>query len=41
MVFGNPNPPGVRSLICDLCGFGFVRNADIWQRNIERLEGLS
>ena len=41
VVFGNPNPPGVRSLICDLCGFGFVRNVDIWQRNIERLEGLS
>ena len=40
-VFGNPNPPGVRSLICDLCGFGFVRNVDIWQGNIERLEGLS
>ena len=40
-VFGNPNPAGVRSLICDLCGFGFVRNVDILQRNIERLEGLS
>ena len=40
-VFGNPNPRGVRSLICDLCGFGFVRNTDIWQRSIERLEGLN
>ena len=40
-VFGNPNPRGVRSLIYELCGFGFVRNTDTWERNIERLKGLS
>ena len=40
-VFGNPNPRGVRSLICDLCGFGFVRNLDVLQENIQRLESLS
>ena len=40
-VFGNPRPNGVRYLICDQCGFGFVRNTDIWQANRDRLEGLS
>ena len=40
-VFGNPNPPGVRSLMCNLCGFGFVRNMEIWRENLERRESLS
>ena len=39
-VFGNPNPAGVRSLECDLCGFAFVRNTGTWQRSIDGLEGL-
>ena len=40
-VFGNPNPPGVVSVMCNSCGFGFVRNNQIWIRNRERLEGLN
>ena len=40
-LFGDPNPRGIRFLICDLGGFGFVRNPDIWQRNTERLEALN
>ena len=39
-VFGNPNPRGVRSLICELCGFIFARNMDTWRESIERLKGL-
>lgn len=40
LIFGNPNPPGVKSLICDSCGFVFVRNTDVWEQSIERLQGL-
>ena len=40
-VFGNPNPPGVVSVMCNSCGFGFVRNNEIWMRNMERLEDLN
>lgn len=40
-VFGNPNPPGVRSLMCDLCGFGFVRNMEVLSENLKRRESLS
>ena len=29
IVFGNPNPPGVVSVMCNSCGFGFVRNNEI------------
>ena len=39
-VFGNPNPEGIISLVCTLCGFGFVRDTNIWKSNIKRLEGL-
>ena len=39
-VFGNPNPAGVRSLECNLCGFAFVRNTETWQKSIDGLEGL-
>ena len=40
-VFGNPNPRGVVSIVCNSCGFIFVRNDEIWQRTIKRLEGLN
>ena len=40
-VFGNPNPQDVRSLLCNTCGFGFVRNTRILQENIQRLKQLS
>ena len=40
-VFGNPNPRGVVSIMCNSCGFIFARNDDIWRGTIERLEGLS
>ncbi len=40
-VFGNPNPPGVVSLMCDKCGYIFVRNTDVWRGNLERMERLS
>jgi len=39
-VFGNPNPPGVRSIICSNCGFGFVRDVNCIRQSIERLKGL-
>lgn len=39
-VFGNPNPEGVRSIICSNCGFGFVRNVNYIRQSIERLKGL-
>lgn len=39
-VFGNPNPPGVQSIICNYCGFGFVRNVNYWRENIKRLSNL-
>ena len=41
VVFGNPNPRGVKAVICNTCGFGFVRNVDIWQSNVDRLRDLS
>jgi serine/threonine protein kinase len=40
MVFGNPNPPGIRSIICSSCGFAFVREANCIRQNVERLRGL-
>lgn len=40
IVFGNPNPRGVVSLICYQCGFGFVRNTEIWRDAVDRLESL-
>ena len=41
IVFGNPNPPGVVSLVCNSCGFGFVRNYEILRGHFSRLEGLN
>ena len=35
-VFGNPNPEGVKSLICNFCGFGFVRNVEYLTTNYLR-----
>ena len=40
VVFGNPNPSGVVSLICSYCGFGFVRNVNNIIQSIKRLENL-
>ena len=40
-VFGNPNPHGIVSLVCGRCGFGFVRDTQIWDSNVRRHEGLS
>lgn len=39
-VFGNPNPPGVASLICDLCGYCFVRQTNVWQSTVDRFRSL-
>ena len=39
-VFGNPNPPGIVSLQCHLCGFGFVRDTSLLQQKIEEMQGL-
>lgn len=39
-VFGNPNPTGVMSWICGICGFAFVRNMEVWNSNVRRMEGL-
>ena len=39
-VFGNPNPPGVRSLKCNFCGFGFVRDTDLLLQSIRRMQNL-
>ena len=39
-VFGNPNPRGVNAAICNTCGFGFVRNVEIWRTNADRLRNL-
>ena len=41
VVFGNPNPRGVRALMCNYCGFGFVRNSETLRANLDRLKGLS
>ena len=40
IVFGNPNPSGIVSQICGVCGFGFVRDTNLLQQSIEELEGL-
>ena len=40
-VFGNPNPAGVVSVLCNSCGFIFLRDNDALRKNIERIEGLS
>ena len=40
-VFGNPNPPGVVSLICNACGIGFVRDIEKLRKSIERLQSLT
>ena len=40
-VFGNPNPVGVESVLCSSCGFVFLRDNNVWRKNVERLEGLS
>lgn len=40
VVFGNPNPSGVVSLICSYCGFGFVRNMNYIHDNKKRLQSL-
>ena len=40
-VFGDPNPRGVKSVMCNTCGFGFVRNVEIWQSTVGRLKNLS
>lgn len=39
-VFGNPNPRGVQSIICRFCGFGFVRNMDLWRQNLDEFTEL-
>lgn len=41
VVFGNPNPRGVVAVACNSCGFGFVRNVDIWNSNVERRRNLN
>ena len=40
-VFGNPNPQGVISIMCSLCGFAFVRNMDTLRASLNRMEGLN
>jgi serine/threonine protein kinase len=40
-VFGNPNPVGVDSIHCSVCGFIFVRDMSEWQRNYERFRNLT
>ena len=40
-VFGNPNPSGVVSIMCNSCGFGFIRNIEILRESIERVGGLT
>ena len=40
IVFGNPNPRGVRSLICEICGFIFARNTENLWKNIDQLKTL-
>ena len=39
-VFGNPNPQGMTSLKCDLCGFGFVRDTEVLRQSIRRMQSL-
>lgn len=39
--FGNPNARGVVPIICNSCGFVFLRNNEVWETNVQRLEGLS
>ena len=41
MVFGNPMPPEIKAVICNRCGFGFVRNVEIWRSNVDRVKNLS
>ena len=39
-IFGNV-PPGFASRVCERCGFAFVRGINVWNTNVQRLEGLS
>ena len=41
IVFGNPNPHRVVSLICSLCGFGFVRDMGKLEDSLEEKKNLS
>ena len=40
-MFGNPISVGVVSVLCNSCGFSFLRDNEVWRKNIERLESLS
>ena len=40
-LFGSNSLRGVQYLICDQCGFVFVRNTDIWQATLDRLQDLN
>ena len=40
-VFGDHNLHGVKAIICNTCGFAFVRNVEIWRSNVERLNNLN
>jgi len=35
-VFGNPNPRGIKSLLCAICGFGFVRDINKLRYNYSK-----
>ena len=39
-VFGNYSNVGLAAFKCDMCGFGFVRDIELLQRNIEKMDGL-
>lgn len=40
VVFGNPNPPGINSLQCPVCGFCFAASSRILQKELERRKSL-
>ena len=41
IVFGNPNPPGIKSMMCRVCGFLFVRDMKVWKEKIRQHRGSS
>ena len=40
-VFANPMPSGLKAVICNTCGFVFVRDVELWKFNVDRLKKLS
>ena len=40
LVFGNPNPSGVIAIQCNTCGFIYLRNAEVWKANFDRIRQL-